>query len=206
MRAEGEILVFNAGSSSVMIAGFSDDRPPQQLWSGAVERIGLSNGRFHIRLAGGAIQVDETRSMPDHQAAFDTFFRLLEELGQDVSLRAIGHRVVHGGDTRAVEAIEFFCYQVRKHFGALTAVLGGLDRLVFTGGIGANAAAIRAKICDGLEYFWVPLDDDRNYHGDRVISRDDSKVRVEVVSTDEELMITRHIQRLLPAAAILRRP
>lgn len=97
----------------------------------------------------------------------------------------------------AAEAIDFFCYRARKHLAALTATLGGLDRLVFTGGIGANAPAIRARICDGLSYLGVEIDARRNAGGDRTISSGASAVVVEAVPTDEELMIARHVQRVL---------
>ena len=97
----------------------------------------------------------------------------------------------------AAEAIDFFCYQARKHLAALTATLGGLDRLIFTGGIGANAPAIRARICDGLSYLGVEIDTRRNRGGGPTLSSDESAVVVEAVPTDEELMIARHVQRVL---------
>lgn len=97
----------------------------------------------------------------------------------------------------AAEAVDFFCYHARKHLAALTACLGGLDRVVFTGGIGAHAPAIRAQICDGLAYLGVALDDGRNARGTGLISAPSSQVAVEVMQTDEELMIARHVRRLL---------
>lgn len=106
-------------------------------------------------------------------------------------------------DPAAVEAVEVFCYQARRHLAALTAVLGGLDRLVFTGGIGANAPAVRAKVCADLEYLGVTLDTGRNASAARVISTDAGTVTVEAFPTDEELMIARHVRNVLatqPAA------
>jgi acetate kinase len=97
----------------------------------------------------------------------------------------------------AAEAVDFFCYQARKHLAALTASLGGLDRLVFTGGIGANAPAIRAKICEGLAYLGIAIEERRNAGGDRTISADQSAVLVEAFPTDEELMIARHVRHVL---------
>jgi acetate kinase len=99
----------------------------------------------------------------------------------------------------AIEAIDFFCYQARRHLAALTAALGGLDRLVFTGGIGANASAVRAKVCTGLEYLGMALDDERNANSARLISADASNVAIEAFPTDEELVIARHVQQLLTA-------
>lgn len=98
------------------------------------------------------------------------------------------------------EGIDFYCYQARRHLAALTAVLGGLDRLVFTGGIGANAPAIRANICTGLAYLGVELDAALNKGGARTISRGGSRVVVEALPTDEELMIARHVQRAVQAS------
>ena len=112
--------------------------------------------------------------------------------------------LARAGEPGAAEAVELFCYQVRRHLAALTATLGGLDRLVFTAGIGANAPVIRAKICSNLGYLGIELDAGRNTSGNRVISADGSRVTVEAFPTDEELMIARHVRRLLaeqPAVA-----
>jgi acetate kinase len=100
-------------------------------------------------------------------------------------------------DPAAIDAIEFFCYQTRRHLAALTTDLDGLNRLVFTGGIGTNAAQVRAKICAGLEYLGIVLDADRNTNAARLISADSSPVAVEAFPTDEEFMIARHVQRIL---------
>ena len=83
----------------------------------------------------------------------------------------------------------------------LTASLGGLSRLVFTGGIGANAPPVRAKICEGLEYLGVKLDAARNAGNSRVISADASGVAIEALPTDEELMIARHVRQMLAVQA-----
>ncbi len=102
-----------------------------------------------------------------------------------------------GSEAAAAEAVEFFCYQARKHLAALTASLGGLDRLVFTGGIGANAHEIRAKICEGLAYLGIVLDETRNAAGEWTISSYGGDVVVEAFPTDEELMIARHVHLVL---------
>lgn len=102
-------------------------------------------------------------------------------------------------DRAAAEAVEFFCYQARQHLAALTAALGGLDRIVFTGGIGANAPQVRAKICSGLDYLGVSLDAERNKVSSRIISTNDGHVRVQVLQTDEELMIAQHVRDVLAA-------
>jgi acetate kinase len=92
-------------------------------------------------------------------------------------------------DVRAAEAVALFCYQVKKWIGAFAAALGGLDTLVFAGGIGENAPAIRARICAGLEFLGLELNEARNAANALLISADSSRVAVRVVRTDEELMI-----------------
>ncbi len=98
---------------------------------------------------------------------------------------------------KAAEAVALFCYQAKKFLGSLVAVMGGLDHLVFTGGIGENAPVIRRRICDGIEFMGVRLDPDRNGRNEAVISSDQSAVTVRVMKTNEELMIARHTYKLL---------
>ena len=102
----------------------------------------------------------------------------------------------------AAEAIALFCYQARKSLGALTAVLGGLDTLIFTAGIGEHMPAIRRRICEGMEFLGIRLDPSRNDHHAAIISRDDSPVTVRVMKTDEELMIARHTHHLIRSKRI----
>jgi acetate kinase len=100
-------------------------------------------------------------------------------------------------DARAAEAVALFCYQVRKWIGAFAAALGGLDTLVFAGGIGENAPAVRARICDGLGFLGIELDQRRNAANEGVISTAAGRVAVRVIHTDEELMIARTVCRVL---------
>ena len=97
----------------------------------------------------------------------------------------------------AALAVELFCYQARKFAGALAAALGGLDTLVFTGGIGEHSAVIRERICAGLQFLGVDLDGDLNKENSAVISKKSSPVAVRVMKTNEELMIARHTRDLL---------
>lgn len=103
-------------------------------------------------------------------------------------------------DARAAEAVALFCYQGRKGVGAFAAVLGGLDTLVFTGGIGEHAAEVRARICQGLEFLGIELDAARNGTHAGVISSAASRVTVRVIPTDEERMIARTVGRLVAAS------
>ena len=100
-------------------------------------------------------------------------------------------------DSRAADAVGLFCYQARKFLGALSAVLGGLDVLVFTAGIGENSPEIRRRICEGMGYLGIGLDKERNDSGQSVISKDDMPVIVRVMKTNEELMIARHTRDVL---------
>jgi acetate kinase len=391
MAACDAILVINSGSSSVKFALFAAGDPPARLWSGAVERIGLAQGRFHAADARGATVLDEARAIADHDAALQLILDAVERHPSGANLAAVGHRVVHGGtdgdrplvvtaalearlrglcalaplhqphnvggiaavaharpglaqvacfdtafhhgmprlatltglpralrdegvrrygfhglsyeyvvdalrragtdvdnerivvahlgngssmcalkggrsvettmgfstlaglpmgsrcgdldpgiilyllaekgmgverlerllyeesgllgvsgrsrdmqdllacasEPAAGEAVAFFCYQARRHVGALTAVLGGLDRLVFTGGIGANAPAVRAGICLDLDYLGIALDAERNAAGARIVSAASGSVAVEAFATDEELVIARHVRDAL---------
>ncbi len=92
-------------------------------------------------------------------------------------------------DVRAAEAVALFCYQVKKWIGAFAAALGGLDTLVFAGGIGENAPEVRTLICKGLEFLGIEFEEKRNAANEDVISAATSRVTVRVIHTDEELMI-----------------
>jgi acetate kinase len=100
-------------------------------------------------------------------------------------------------DIRAAEAVALFCYQAKKWIGSFAAALGGLDTLVFAGGIGENAPLIRARICDGLGFLGIELDEPRNAGNAAVISTDASRVAVRVIPTDEDLIIARSVCRIL---------
>ena len=100
-------------------------------------------------------------------------------------------------DVRAAEAVALFCYQVKKWIGAFAAVLGGVDALVFSGGIGEKAPIIRARICDGLQFLGIELEEKRNESNEGVISSDNSPISVRVIPTDEEIMIAQMVERLL---------
>lgn len=398
MPASRSLLTINSGSSSVKFALFGADDSLLRGWSGAIERIGLADGRFHAANADGTTVIEEAGAIVDHDAALRMLIDAIERHASDAPLVAVGHRVVHGGpdcdcplvvtaaveerlrqfiplaplhqpnslagiaavrrarpdllqlacfdtafhhglprlakltalprafygegvrrygfhglsyeyvvsalrrngvdvdqeriviahlgngasmcalkggrsvDTTmgfstiaglpmgtrcgdldpgiilylmaakgltleqvqhllyeesgllgisgssrnmqdllarpaqpaAVEAVEYYTYQARRQLGALTMALGGLNRLVFTGGIGANATAIRGKVCAGLEYLGITLDSKRNAAGERLISAHNSRVAVEAFSTDEELMIARHVRQSLAKQSMAR--
>ncbi len=100
-------------------------------------------------------------------------------------------------EPHAAQAIELFCYIARKHIGALTATIGGLDTLVFTGGIGERAALVRQLICRGLDYLGIRLDPEKNEAHADIISMENSPCTVRVIHTNEDLIIARHTVNLL---------
>jgi len=100
-------------------------------------------------------------------------------------------------DVRAAEAVALFCYQAKKWIGAFAAALGGLDTLVFAGGIGENAPMVRARICDGLGFLGIELDETRNTKSEPLISLDTGRVAVRVIKTDEEWMIAKTVCHVL---------
>ncbi|SDH27138.1 acetate/propionate family kinase [Chitinophaga filiformis] len=100
-------------------------------------------------------------------------------------------------DPNAADAIQLFCYQAKKYIGALTAAAGGIDTLVFTGGIGIHAPVIRERICDGLEYLGIVVDPFLNNDKNDIISPIGNRVTVRVMATNEELIIAQHTQQCL---------
>ena len=164
-------------TAGVPMSTRSGDLDPGLVWYLA-RTEGLDAKRFNetVNFQSGLLGVSETSSdMRD----------LLEHETQDV---------------RAAEAVALFCYQVKKWVGAFAAALGGLDTLVFAGGIGENAPAVRARICDGLGFLGIELEEKRNAANAGVISSETSRVPVRVIHTDEEWMIAKTVCRVLGLA------
>jgi acetate kinase len=108
------------------------------------------------------------------------------------------------GNRRAEVAVTIFCYRARKYIGAYLAAMSGADAIVFTGGIGENSPTIRARICSGLEWAGLSLDEERNntaIGAESVITRVDSRLAAYVIPTDEELLIARDTARCVQRAA-----
>jgi len=106
---------------------------------------------------------------------------------------------INKGDERAKLALDIYNYRIKKYIGSYAAALGGVDILVFTGGVGENQMAVRASVCEGLEFMGVKIDPEKNKTRGKeaVISSDDSSVAVVVIPTDEELMIASDTLNLL---------
>jgi acetate kinase len=128
---------------------------------------------------------------------------LLGVSGTNSDLRDLLVQEAH--DERAAEAVALFCYQAKKWIGSFTAALGGLDTLVFAGGIGENAPLIRERICSGLGFLGIGLNWKRNAKNAPLISPDAARVKVRVIRTDEEAMIAMSVTRLLNLGSIRKR-
>ena len=100
-------------------------------------------------------------------------------------------------DPRAQQAADQFCYQVKKTIGAYAAAMGGIDTLVFTGGMGENAPKVRERVCAGLEFLGVSIDSNSNYQNAKEISADDVEVQVLVIHTDEAMTIAKSVSKLM---------
>jgi acetate kinase len=118
---------------------------------------------------------------------------LLGVSGLSSDMRAL----VASSDADAAAAVDLFVYRLARELGSMAAALGGLDALVFTAGIGENDASLRARACRDARWLGVELDDEANARGGPLISRADSRVRVWVIATNEEVMIANHTRRVL---------
>lgn len=147
------------------------------------------------------IAAKEGLSLPEVEGVLNKQSGLLGISGLTNDMRELLAEASEHDDRRAWLAIEIFAYRVRKYIGAYLAAMNGADAILFAGGIGENAAAVRTLICEGLEWLGVKLDDARNKAtvggGEGKISADGSRVEVWVVPTDEELLIARDTVRVV---------
>lgn len=140
------------------------------------------------------VATKEGLSMHDVEALLNTQSGLLGVSGLTNDMRVLLQELEDHDDRRTRLAIEIFCYRARKYIGAFLACMGGADSVVFTGGIGENSPEIRARICKGLEWAGLRLDDNRNKQTvglEGQISTDESSLHAFVIPTDEELLIAR---------------
>ena len=146
------------------------------------------------------IATKEGLSPSETEALLNTQSGLLGISGLTNDMRVLQQELKANDDRRVRLAIEVFCYRAKKYIGAFLAVMGGSDAVVFTGGIGENSADIRARICAGLEWAGLELDEKRNQQTvgfEGQISTDDSRLRAFVIPTDEELLIARDTVRCI---------
>lgn len=142
-----------------------------------------------LYLLNADYSADELGDLLNHHAG------LLGVSGSSGDMKVLLER--RDSDPADALAVKMFCYQVRKFIGAFAAVLGGLDTLVFTGGIGERAAPVRAEICEGLEHLGIGLDNQANGSHAEIISRAEAGCVVRVVPTDEDLMIARKTREII---------
>ena len=148
------------------------------------------------------IATKEGLSTREVDVLLNTQSGLLGISGLTNDMRVLLHELRDQDDRRVRLAIEIFCYRARKYIGAFLACAGGTDAIVFTGGIGENSPDIRARICSGLEWAGLRLDDNRNRRMVRLegqISSEDSSLHALVIPTDEELLIARDTVRCILA-------
>jgi acetate kinase len=140
------------------------------------------------------LSLDEVETLLNNKSG------LLGISGLTNDMRVLQDELSEHDNPRARMAIEIFCHRARKYIGAFLATMGGADAIVFTGGIGENSSAIRARICEGFEWAGLSLDGDKNKNAagrEAVISREDSRLAAYVIPTDEELLIARDTVRCL---------
>jgi acetate kinase len=137
--------------------------------------------RFLTRASG--LTIDQFHDLVNHESG------LLGVSESSADLRDLLAR--QETDVRAAEAVELFCYRVKMGVGSFAAALGGIDNLVFAGGIGEHSSEARRRICDGLEFLGITLDEHRNAANGPLISTENGRVAVRVIPTDEESVIAR---------------
>jgi acetate kinase len=194
--ARGRVVIAHLGNGA-SLAAVRDGRPVDTTM-GLTPTGGLVMGTRTGDLDPGVLLylLREKRYDADALARLvDREAGLLGISGTTSDVRAL--LAARDGDPRAALALSLFSYQARKHIGAMAAVLGGLDTLVFTGGIGEHAAPVRAEICAGLEHLGVRLDPERSERSVDPISAHGSACIVRVIATNEDLMIARHVAATL---------
>jgi acetate kinase len=195
--ARGRTVVAHLGNGASMVACL--DGTPVDTTMGMTPMGGFMMGTrsgdldpgvllYLIRQGGG--------SAGDLERLLDEQSGLLGVSGETSDMRAL-LELAAAGNASAAQAVDMFCYQARRTVGSLAAVLGGLDRLVFTGGIGENAPRVRLGICQGLEHLGISLDAALNDAGAAQIGVQGSPCQVLVTHTNEDLMIARHTYALV---------
>jgi acetate kinase len=194
--ASGRVIIAHLGNGASMVAvrnGRGIDTTMGFTPTGGLV-MGTRSGDLdpgvlvHLIRAKG-MSADELSALVNKQAG------MLGISGTSGDMRDLLRR--EADDENAALAVDMFCYTARKSLAALAGALGGLDTVVFTGGIGEHASAVRQRIAAGLEFLGLAIDERRNADSAAIISRDGAPVTVRVMKTDEDLMIARHTVRLL---------
>lgn len=201
-REETKIVALHLGNGCSMCAIDSGDSVDTSMGFTPLEGLvmGTRSGDLDPAILD-YIGSKEGLSLPEIEAFLNKQSGLLGISGLTNDMRELLAEEAEHGDRRARLAIEIFCYRVRKYIGAYLAALDGADAIVFAGGIGENASAVRARICEGMEWLGVALDPERNAAAvggkEGRIDRDGSRLQVWVIPTDEELLIARDTARVI---------
>jgi acetate kinase len=196
-RARGRVVMAHLGNGASMVACL--DGRPMETTMGMTPLGGFMMGTRSGDMDPGVLLYlvresgydDATlERLLDKESGLKGVSDVTPDMETLLELRAGGHEA-------AAQAVDMFCYQARRTIGSLAAVLGGLDMLVFTGGIGENAAMVRALICEGLGYLGIRLDPAKNRANAECVSADQTTCSVRIVHTNEELVIARHTYALL---------
>ena len=188
---DGNVVVAHLGNGASMCAIRDGQSVGSTMGFSALD--GLPMGTRCGQLDPGVVlylmdQMNMNAAEIEHMLYRESGLKGLSGLSNDM-------RVLLNSDApEAAQAIDYFVFRIRREIGAMAAILGGLDAVVFTGGIGENAAPIRGRICDDMDWIGMELDETRNRMSEEVISSDRSRVRIFVLPTNEELMIARHVK------------
>jgi acetate kinase len=192
----GRVIIAHLGSGSSMTA--LKEGAPQDTTMGFSPLGGLMMGTRCGDLDPGIILYLMAEKGYDHSRLQDLLYHhsgLMGVSGASSDMKILLEK--RNGEPNAAKAVELFCYTARKYIGALSAVLGGVDMLVFTGGIGERAAPIRWMICHGLEFLGIVLDPHHNDAHADIISANSARCIVRVIPTNEDVMIARHTRAIL---------
>ena len=194
--SRGRVIIAHLGNGASMAA--VRNREPMDTSMGVTPAGGFMMGTRSGDLDPGVITFLMTEKGYD-AAALDSLLNresgLLGVSGISPDMKTLMEK--RSVDPHADLAVRMFCYQVRKQIGAYAAALGGLDTLVFTGGIGEHAAAVRSEICEGLDFLGIGIDRERNGRHEETISGSQSRCRVRVIPAKEDLMIARHTRSVV---------
>ena len=194
--SKGRIIIAHLGNGASMAA--VKDGKSQDTTMGFTPAGGLIMGTRSGDLDPGVIiylQNEKKLSVDEINKLVNENSGLIGISGESSDMKELLES--ENGNDRVKLAIDMFCYQAGKYIGALTAVLGGLDTMIFTGGIGENSSEIRQRICQNLDYLGIELNDEKNKENEKIISENESEVTVRVMKTNEELMISRHSYGIL---------
>ncbi|MCK9345172.1 MAG: acetate/propionate family kinase [Candidatus Pacebacteria bacterium] len=190
MNAGGRVIIAHLGNGASITAvkeGKSVDTSMGFTPAGGIPmstRMGdIDPGMLWYIMKSEVLTLDELNHLINHESGLLGVSETTSDMHDLLEKEA--------SDIRANEAVGLFCYEAKKRIGAYAAALGGIDTLIFTGGMGENAPRIRKRICEGLQFLGVTLDDAANESNREMIGAQSAPVRVRVMHTNEELMIAR---------------